>query len=59
MGAKKDRDKEILKFRRDKNKELAKAYKKYNISQKKIDKIEEKEEKFKNWLTEVEAQPDY
>lgn len=59
MGAKKNRDKDILKFKRDEQKRLAKAWKKYNISQRKIDKVEAKEEKYKDWLAEVEGKPDY
>ena len=59
MGAKKDRDKEILRYRRDKYKELAKAWKKYNISQDKIDKAEENEQRYNDWLADVEAMPDY
>lgn len=59
MGAKKDRDKEILKYKRNKSKELAKAYKKFKIAQRKIEKIEEKEERYNNWLAEIEAEPDY
>jgi hypothetical protein len=59
MGAKKDKDKDILKYKRDEQKRLAKAWKKYNISQQKIDKVEAKQAKYEDWLAEVTAKPDY
>ena len=59
MGAKKDKDLKILTYKEDKNKELAKNMKKYNISQMKIDVIEAKEAKYKAWKDEVIAKPDY
>ena len=59
MGAKKNRDKEILDHKAKKNKELAKAWKKYNVNQQKIDKIEAKQLRYEEWLAEVEAGPDY
>lgn len=59
MGAKKDKDLKILTYKEDKFKELAKNFKKYDISQEKIDVIEAKELKYKNWKAEVVAKPDY
>jgi len=59
MGAKKDKDLKILTYKEDKNKELAKNMKKYNISQQKIDVIEAKEARYKAWKDEVIAKPDY
>jgi len=59
MGAKKDKDIKILTYKEDKNKELAKNMKKYNISQQKIDVIEGKEVRYKAWKNEVIAMPDY
>ena len=59
MGAKKDKDIKILTYKEDKFKELAKNMKKYDISQMKMDTIEAKETKYKNWKAEVVAKPDY
>jgi len=59
MGAKKDKHVKILDHKEKKYKELAKNFKKYNISQEKIDVIEAKEAKYKNWKAEVVAKPDY
>ena len=59
MGAKKDKDVKILTYKEDKFKELAKNFKKYNISQMKIDVIEAKEARYKAWKDEVIAMPDY
>ena len=59
MGAQKDKDLKILTYKEDKNKELAKNMKKYNISQQKIDVIEAKEARYKAWKDEVIAKPDY
>jgi len=59
MGAKKDKDIKILTYKEDKFKELAKNFKKYGISQLKIDAIEAKEAKYKAWKQEVIAKPDY
>ena len=59
MGAKKDKDVKILTYKEDKFKELAKNFKKYNISQMKIDVIEAKEAHYKAWKDEVIAMPDY
>ena len=59
MGAKKDKDVKILTYKEDKYKELAKAYKKYNIDDLKTSIIEAKEAKYKVWKDEVIAKPDY
>jgi len=59
MGAKKDRDVNILTHKEDKFKELAKNFKKYGISQRKIDVIEAKEAHYKAWKNKVIAKPDY
>jgi len=59
MGAKKDKDIKILTYKEDKNKELAKNMKKYNISQMKIDVIEGEEARYKAWKQDVIAKPDY
>ena len=59
MGAKKDKDVKILTYKEDKFKELAKNFKKFNISQEKIDVIEAKEAHYKAWKDEVIAKPDY
>jgi len=59
MGAKKDKDVKILTYKEDKFKELAKNFKKYNISQEKIDVIEAKEARYRAWKDEVIAKPDY
>jgi len=59
MGAKKDKHIKILDHKEKKYKELAKNFKKFDISQLKIDKVEAKELKYKNWKAEVVAKPDY
>ena len=59
MGAKKDKDVKILTYKEDKFKELAKNFKKFNISQEKIDVIEAKEARYRAWKDEVIAKPDY
>lgn len=59
MGAKKDKDIKILTHKEDKFKELAKNFKKHNISQEKLDVIEAKEARYKAWKNEVQAKPDY
>jgi DNA-directed RNA polymerase specialized sigma subunit len=59
MGAKKNRDKEILKHRKDEAKRLADVYEELGISQKKIDKIRAEETKYANWEQEVDSKPDY
>jgi len=59
MGAKKDKHIKILDHKEKKYKELAKNFKKFDISQLKIDKVEAKELKYKNWKQAVNAKPDY
>jgi len=59
MGAKKDKHIKILDQKEKKYKELAKNFKKFDISQLKIDKVEAKELKYKNWKQAVNAKPDY
>jgi hypothetical protein len=59
MGAKKDKHIKILDHKEAKFKELAKNMKKYDIDESKIDVIEAKEAKYKNWKAEVVAKPDY
>ena len=59
MGAKKDKDLKILTHKEDKFKELAKNFKKYNLSQLKIDDVEAEEARYKAWKQEVIAKPDY
>ena len=59
MGAKKDKHLAILTYKEDKCKELVKAFKKFGISQLKIDWMEAKETKYKNWKAEILAKPDH
>ena len=59
MGAKKDKDLKILDHKEKKYKELAKNFKKNDISQKKIDVVEAKEARYKNWKLNVQAKSDY
>jgi hypothetical protein len=59
MGAKKNRDKEILNHRIKLMKDKVKAFKKYNISIEKQAKLEVKQARYENQLIEVEAKPDY
>lgn len=59
MGAKKDKDKEVLRRKRDKYRELANAYETLGISQKKIDNLKVKENKYAAWVITVETSPDY
>lgn len=54
MKLSKEKDLEILTYKEDKCKELIKNWKDFNISQEKIDKMEAKELKYKDWKTEVE-----
>jgi hypothetical protein len=59
MGAKKNRDLEIIDHNAKEKKELAKQMKKYKISDRKIAKIEAKQAKYEAWLIDVEQKPDY
>lgn len=59
MRVKKDKHLSILEYKEEKYKELAKQLKKYDISQLKIDRIEAKELKYKDWKQGVTALPDY
>ena len=59
MGARKDKHIAILTYKEEKFKELAKNMKKYGINQQKIDVIEAKETKYKNWKDTIVAGPDY
>ena len=59
MGAKKDKHLKILNHKKEKYKELVKNFKKYNIDDMKLEAIEAKETKYKNWHTEVNSKPDY
>ena len=59
MGAKKDKHIKIVTYKEEKFKEIAKNMKKYGIDETKIDVIEAKELKYKNWKAEVVAKPDY
>jgi hypothetical protein len=59
MGEKKDKDLKILDHKEKKYKELAKNFKKHNISDRKIEVVEAKEAKYKNWHSEIMGKPDY
>ncbi|GEM_PF-1524659 len=59
MGAKKDRDLKVLDHRAKKFKQKVAEMKKCGISQKKIDKMEEKQARYELWLEEVEQTGDY
>jgi len=59
MGAKKDKHLKILTNKEEVFKELGKNFKKYGISQEKLDVVEAKEAKYKAWKQEIQAKPDY
>lgn len=59
MGAKKNKDLEILDYKEKKAKKLATAFRKYNISQVKIAKMDAKETKYKKSKKDVQDRPDY
>ncbi len=59
MGAKKDKDMKILDHKAKKFKNKVNVWKEYGISQKKIDKLEEKQERYEAWLEEAEQMNDY
>jgi hypothetical protein len=59
MGAKKVRDVEVLDFREKRMKNKVTAFKQHKISQKKIDKLEALELKYKNQKKVVQDGPDY
>jgi len=59
MGAKKNKDLEILDYEEKKAKKLATAFRKYNISQLKITKMDAKEAKYKKGKKDVQDGPDY
>ena len=59
MGAKKNRDKEILRYRRDKSRELVETYENLGISQKKVNALKAKENKYAAWVTNIELGIDY
>ena len=59
MGAKKDKDKKILDHKVKKFKNKVNIWKAYGISQKKIDKMEEKQERYEAWLEQAELGNDY
>jgi len=59
MGAKKVRDVEVLDFKEKRMKDKVAAFKKHKISQKKIDKLEALELKYKNQKKVIEDGPDY
>ncbi len=53
MGANKEECKRVLKHKADRHKVLTRTYKKYEISEEKIAEIEEKQERYEEWLNEV------
>lgn len=59
MGAKKEKDKKILDHKAKKFKNKVNAWKAYGISQKKIDRMEERQERYEEWLEQVEQTNDY
>jgi hypothetical protein len=59
MGAKKNKDKRVLKYKENFNKNLAKEYKDHSISQRKIDRVEAKQAKYKSQYDTIDAGPDY
>ena len=59
MGAKKNRDVAVLDHKAKKFKERAQKMRDLGISEKKIAKMEAKQEKYELWLEEVEQMGDY
>ena len=57
MASKKERYQKILNYKIDKEKDLLKAWKKYNIDQGKIDKLEAKKAAHEAKKAEVDAMP--
>lgn len=59
MGAKKDKDVAILDHKAKKFKKIAAELKRFGISDKKIDKIEEKQKRYELWLEEIDEMGGY
>jgi len=59
MGAKKDKDKKILKRKEDEAIRLIGEYQDHNVSARKISKMQAKKDKYTAWRAEVDSKPDY
>lgn len=59
MGAKKEKNKKVLDHKAKKFKQKANVWKTFNISPIKIRRIEEKQERYEEWLEAVDKGNDY